>query len=65
MRKATQIYVGIDISKETLDVALRPTDRTWQVANTQASIGELAEELRYLVPTWWSWRLLGALRPCW
>ncbi len=41
MRKATEIYVGIDISKESLDVALRPTERTWQVTNTQDGIGEL------------------------
>ena len=45
MRKATEIYVGIDISKESLDVALRPTERTWQITNTQDGIGELVKEL--------------------
>ena len=50
MREATQSYVGIDISKETLDVALRPTDRTWQVTNTQDGIGELVGELGSFEP---------------
>ena len=27
------LFVGIDVAKETLDVAVRPTAETWQVAN--------------------------------
>ena len=45
VREATQSYVGIDVSKETLDVALRPSDRTWQVPYTEGGIGELVEEV--------------------
>ena len=27
-------YVGIDVAKATLDVAVRPSGETWQVTNT-------------------------------
>ena len=50
MREVTQSYVGIDVSKETLDVAIRPTDRTWQVPYTEGGIGELVEEVSSLEP---------------
>ncbi len=43
-------FVGIDISKKTLDAALRPTDRTWQVTNTQDGIAELVGELGSFEP---------------
>ena len=43
-------YVGIDVSKDTLDVALSPTDRTWQVLYTEDGIGKLVEELVPLEP---------------
>ena len=49
MKEATEIYVGIDISKETLDVALRPSERTWQVSYTKDGVGELVKELGSLV----------------
>jgi len=57
--------VGIDISKETLDVALRLSDRTWQVTNTQDGIGELVEELGSFEPELVVLEATGALRPCW
>ena len=50
MKEATEIYVGIDISKETLDVALRPSERTWQVSYTKDGVGELVKELGSLEP---------------
>jgi hypothetical protein len=35
------LFVGIDVVKETLDVAVRPTAETWQVANEVAEINTL------------------------
>ena len=39
------LFVGIDVSKDTLDVAVRPTAETWQVANETADIGTLVAQL--------------------
>jgi transposase len=46
-----QAYVGIDVAKERLDVAQRPTGEVWSVSNDPPAIGELVERLRRLQPT--------------
>lgn len=38
-------WVGIDVSKATLDVYLRPMGKSLQVANTELDISKLVEEL--------------------
>lgn len=43
-------YVGIDVSKAQLDVAVRPTGQQWSVANTDDGIGELVERLKQEEP---------------
>ena len=35
------VFVGIDISKAKLDVALRPRDQTWQIDYDEANIAQL------------------------
>jgi transposase len=42
--------VGIDVAKGWLDVAVRPTDEHWRVANTEAELLTLVERLRTLSP---------------
>jgi len=44
------VFVGLDVSKATLEVALRPTAEAWQVANDEAGIAELVAWLRRLKP---------------
>ena len=44
------IYVGIDVSKATLDVALLPTRETWQVTNDSLGIDALVERVAALGP---------------
>ena len=44
------VYVGIDVSKATLDVAVRPTGEAWQVANDPADIDTLVERVVALGP---------------
>lgn len=39
-------YVGIDVSKATLDVAVRPQDDAWTTANEETSIHTLVEGLK-------------------
>ena len=44
MNDATN-FIGIDVSKDTLDVCLLPSAEHWQVANDQAGCAQLAERL--------------------
>ena len=43
-------FVGIDVSKATLDVAVLPCERSWQVEREEAGIASLVETLRALAP---------------
>jgi transposase len=45
------MYVGIDVSKEVLDVAIEPTGETGRVRNTMEDIGELVARLAARSPT--------------
>lgn len=40
------IWVGIDVSKKHLDVAMRPGGKAWQVDNDEESIAKLTETLK-------------------
>ena len=44
------IYVGIDVSKDRIDVAVRPTGRTWSVSYNEMEVDGLVSELRGLAP---------------
>ena len=48
--KDTPLFVGIDVSKERLDVAVRPTGETWQVPYDSDGISSLTGCLRELAP---------------
>ena len=45
------IFVGIDVSKATLDVAVLPTREAWQAANDPTGIDDLVERIAALSPT--------------
>jgi len=47
----TDVFVGIDVSKDRLDVAARPSGESWQVANTELGIATLVKRLATLQPT--------------
>jgi transposase len=47
----TDVFVGIDVSKDRLDVAARPSGESWQVANTELGIASLVKRLAKLQPT--------------
>src|SRR5882724_5658954 len=44
------VFVGIDVSKVQLDVAMRPTDDRWPVSNDEPGITILVERLRTIQP---------------
>jgi transposase len=43
-------YVGIDVSKDQLDIAVRPTGDTWSMANDAPGIIEVVQRLAQLHP---------------
>jgi transposase len=45
------VFVGIDVSKATLDVAVRPAGERWSSANDDAGIRALVERVRAVGPT--------------
>jgi transposase len=45
------MYVGIDVSKEMLDVVTEPAGESWRVRNTMEDVGELARRLAPQQPT--------------
>ena len=47
---ASAKFVGIDVSKEQLDIAVRPTGERWQVENDESGIAQLVERLCTLEP---------------
>lgn len=46
----TERMVGVDVSKEKLDVAVRPDGERWQTVNSEQSIPELIARLKALKP---------------
>ncbi len=49
--EAAPCYVGIDVAKAWLDVAVRPSGATWRLGNAEAELPRLVEQLRHLAPT--------------
>jgi transposase len=47
----TPVYVGIDVSKKELVVAVRPTGARWEAGNEPRSVDRLVRRLRHLAPT--------------
>jgi transposase len=45
------LFVGIDVSKATLDIGLRPSDETWQIIYDDAHVEALVDQLTELSPT--------------
>jgi len=48
--KKTKVFAGIDVSKETLDMAVRPDGKSMRVDNNDEGIKELANHLRQASP---------------
>ena len=44
------IYVGIDVAKAQVDVAVRPVDEGWTVSNDDAGVRQLVSRLKTLEP---------------
>jgi transposase len=44
-------YVGIDVAKARLDLAVRPTGQQWTIPNDEAGITEIVAQLQSVAPT--------------
>lgn len=51
MTTSTEIFVGIDVAKAHLDIAIHEPARRWQVDNSDAGINALVQTLQDLHPT--------------
>jgi transposase len=47
---ALQVFVGIDVAKAQLDIALRPTGERWTVTNDEPGIATLVTRLQEIAP---------------
>jgi transposase len=47
---SSQVFVGIDVAKARLDIALRPTGERWAVTNDDAGIAVLVPRLQQIAP---------------
>jgi transposase len=45
-----QLFVGIDVAKAQLDIALRPTGERWEVPNEDTSSAALVTQLQTMRP---------------
>lgn len=50
-RNSSERFVGIDVSKSCLEVAVRPGDELWRLSNADTEIRMLVQRLRDLDPT--------------
>ena len=57
-------YVGIDVSKERMDVAVRPTGRNWSVSYDEAGVDDLVAQLKDLKPAGVITESTGGLETC-
>ena len=46
----SEVWVGVDVSKEGLDVAVRPTGEAWPEQNNKDGIKALTNRLKKLAP---------------
>jgi transposase len=47
----TEVFVGIDVSKARLDVAVLPNEKTWSTTNDDEGISALVAKLKELAPS--------------
>ena len=54
-------YVGIDVAKKALDIAVDPSGQVWSAANDDFGIGQVVADLEKLAPTLVVMEAIGGL----
>src|SRR2546427_10091990 len=49
-RMTTECFVGIDVSKDKVDIAVRPTNEEWQAPLTPDGIAQVVSRIREIAP---------------
>ena len=58
-------FIGIDVAKAQLDMALRPSGERWAVANDASGVATLVDQVQTLHPVLMVWEATGGLeRAC-
>ena len=57
------IYVGLDVSKERIDIAARPTGTSWSVSYDSDGVDDLVAQLKELSPAGVITESTGGLSP--
>ena len=60
-----EVYVGVDVSKERLDVALRPSGECFGEANDEQAVSRLVKRLKPCGVHGWWWKPPAATKQCW
>ena len=60
-----RVYVGVDVSKERLDMALRPSGECFCKANNERAVSGLIKRLKALNCEWVVVKPPAATRRCW
>jgi len=50
IQESKKVFIGIDVSKNHLDVAIRPTEETYQVNNDEEGVAELVWRIQQISP---------------
>jgi transposase len=48
--KSSEVFVGVDVSKDALDVCVIPENQGWRVSNDDAGIGGVVKRLKAMIP---------------
>jgi transposase len=51
MSDSAECFIGIDVSKAQLDIAIQGSPAAWQSPNTEPGIRDLVQRLQPLAPT--------------
>jgi transposase len=61
----TECFVGIDVAKDKVDLAVRPTHEEWQAPQTARGIAQVVSRLREIAPTLVVCEATGGLERPW
>lgn len=62
---SSEVFVGVDVSKARLDVALSSACEVVGFANDEAGVADLVRRVKLADPRLWCWRQRARWDVCW